>query len=398
MRTRYIALITLALLATPATVSTVAHAQSDDPSITDAARQRFQEGVELFDKGKYEEARASFLQAYALKPHPTVLLNLAYSEVRCGRPVDAARHFTEFLRNNPNAPKAERDSATQGLSQARFYTARLEIKSDVTNAEVIIDGVVVGRTPLRDPIDVNPGTRNVEVRPQDKRGKTVSANAILRQVETVNIYFNSAPPPPVVTPPKTQPEPPPPPPPTDPQQQPEVTDEPDQQPPPDTTQSTSSFTTQGRKPFVRWVIDDKVAWVSSGLTVVGLGVGIGFAIGAASQNNRVNTTADQIMAEAKDKNVTNAPCYNPTPYFAPACSRLKDEMNTRDTYKNVSIGGFVVAGVGAVGTGVLYFVRTSPKTKTAQANSTNTAYTSPPTIMSPIVTPQFQGLSLSGTF
>ena len=55
------------------------------------ARRRFQEGVKFFDQKKFEEARAAFLQAYALKHHPAVLLNLAQSEIRSGHPLEAAR-------------------------------------------------------------------------------------------------------------------------------------------------------------------------------------------------------------------------------------------------------------------------------------------------------------------
>ena len=45
------------------------HAQgADDPS-TKAARERFKEGVGLYEKGQFEQARTSFKQAYALKAH-----------------------------------------------------------------------------------------------------------------------------------------------------------------------------------------------------------------------------------------------------------------------------------------------------------------------------------------
>jgi hypothetical protein len=42
----------------------------------------------LFDKGKYEEARLSFLQAYTLKKHPAVLLNLAGGDQPIACPPD----------------------------------------------------------------------------------------------------------------------------------------------------------------------------------------------------------------------------------------------------------------------------------------------------------------------
>src|SRR5690348_30854 len=61
--------------AEPQSFAQGAAAAPADP-ITEVARQRYQEGVKAFDAGKFEDARAAFLQAYALKRHPAVLLNV----------------------------------------------------------------------------------------------------------------------------------------------------------------------------------------------------------------------------------------------------------------------------------------------------------------------------------
>ena len=74
-----------------------AHAQDED-AVTDMARRRFQEGVKFFDQKRYDEARAAFLQAYALKHHPAVLLNLAQSEIRSGHPVEGLATFGVLAR------------------------------------------------------------------------------------------------------------------------------------------------------------------------------------------------------------------------------------------------------------------------------------------------------------
>ena len=54
----------------------------EDDAVTVQARARFKEGVDHYDKGQFENARLSFLQAYALKKHPAVLLNLAQSSAK----------------------------------------------------------------------------------------------------------------------------------------------------------------------------------------------------------------------------------------------------------------------------------------------------------------------------
>src|SRR5882724_7293141 len=98
------------------TVPRTSHAQ-DDATI-EMARQRFREGVQYYDQHQFEKARLAFLQAYALKPHPSVLLNLAQSELRSGHPDDAALHFSQYLRINTAANDADKQETTLGYNTA----------------------------------------------------------------------------------------------------------------------------------------------------------------------------------------------------------------------------------------------------------------------------------------
>src|SRR6266704_2025626 len=118
MRTR--ACFAAMLFAASSFVTFVPTASAQDKdAVTEVARRRFQEGVKYFDQKKYEEARAAFLQAYALKHHPAVLLNLAQSEIRSGHPLEAARHFSAYLRESAGASGTERSEAEKGLAAAR---------------------------------------------------------------------------------------------------------------------------------------------------------------------------------------------------------------------------------------------------------------------------------------
>src|SRR5258706_13657161 len=105
------AFATATLIAFSAALSTAPAGAQERDAVVEMARRRFQEGVKFFDQKKYEEARAAFLQAYALKRHPAVLLNLAQSEARSGHPAEAARHFATYLRESPNPPATERADA-----------------------------------------------------------------------------------------------------------------------------------------------------------------------------------------------------------------------------------------------------------------------------------------------
>src|ERR1043165_2669800 len=93
---RITAAVLISLL--PHTVALPAWSQPADDATTTQARARLKEGVEAFDKGRYEEARLAFLQAYTLKKHPSVLLNLAQSTAKSNHPLEAAKYFKQFLK------------------------------------------------------------------------------------------------------------------------------------------------------------------------------------------------------------------------------------------------------------------------------------------------------------
>ena len=64
--------------------------------------------MDFYDKGQFENARLAFLQAYALKKHPAVLLNLAQSSAKAGHPLEAAKYFQQFLKESTTASPASR--------------------------------------------------------------------------------------------------------------------------------------------------------------------------------------------------------------------------------------------------------------------------------------------------
>src|SRR6187399_2112456 len=113
------------------------HAQQGDGE-TEIARQRFREGVAHYDRQDFEKARLAFLQAYLLKPHPAVLLNLAQSELRAGRHAEAAENFAKYIRQNPTAPALEHAKA--GFEEARQRVIELNVQVNASGASVSVDG------------------------------------------------------------------------------------------------------------------------------------------------------------------------------------------------------------------------------------------------------------------
>jgi hypothetical protein len=171
-----------------------AFAQASDDAATKMARQRFLEGVAYYDKHDYELARAAFLQAYALRKHPAVLLNLAQSSLKSGHALEAAKYFQQFLREFSAATAGQRSDAEAGLADARTHIGRIDVTSAPGGAEILIDGESIGVAPFDHPIDVEPGSHTVKAHGHTDETVTVICSA--GSVVTAR-FAAPAPPPPV---------------------------------------------------------------------------------------------------------------------------------------------------------------------------------------------------------
>jgi tetratricopeptide (TPR) repeat protein len=118
------------------------------PEEVQQAQVRWNEGKAYFDAGNFEAARVAFKQAYTVFPHAAFLQNLGEAELRTGRHVEAARHFTAFLRASSTGSPAQRELAKKSLAKAAERLGSIIVTTNVDDAEIRIDDEVVGRSPL----------------------------------------------------------------------------------------------------------------------------------------------------------------------------------------------------------------------------------------------------------
>lgn len=118
------------------------------PEEVQQAQVRWNEGKAYFDAGNFEAARVAFKQAYTVFPHAAFLQNLGEAELRTGRHVEAARHFTAFLRAGSSGSPAQRELAKKSLAKASERLGSVVVTTNVDDAEIRVDDEVVGRSPL----------------------------------------------------------------------------------------------------------------------------------------------------------------------------------------------------------------------------------------------------------
>jgi hypothetical protein len=368
----------------------------DDVTLT-MARERFKEGVGYFDKKDFAKARVAFLQAYALKKHPAVLLNLAQSELRSGHEADAAKHFAQYLREHKDATDAERQGAETGLTAAKALVAEVALEVDTTGAEVYVDGDLEGQVPLPGAIYLSPGSHEIQAR---KDGKTASTtlSASAGQSSSVKLKMAAG------------------------SKQAPATSAPSSggEPPPagEEAPPAEPEAPRERAGFGRWLVNTPTAMIGAGLAGVGIIGGAAFALGSKASYDAADSVAagieqNAVEVDQKDNGPKGAcvnidvwlrdhaaPRYDDpaerakrVPQYQDNCDKYQDNVKSGDTFKKLAIVGFAVGGAAAIGTIIYYFadptVEASAKGKTRGQRRV---------VFVPLYEPGYAGALISGSF
>lgn len=139
---------------------------NDDSAVGTAAKLRYAEGMRLYTKRKYEEARVAFFQANALKRRPATVLMLGLTAVKLGRWLDAVRELDAYAAEVGDLPPKLREVIESARREAKSHVGRVHL--DVPEgSEVTIDDEAVAN--LREPIDVVAGKHTIVIKHRDEK-------------------------------------------------------------------------------------------------------------------------------------------------------------------------------------------------------------------------------------
>ena len=362
------------------TVPITALAQ-DDP-VTMQARARFKEGVDAYDKGQFENARLAFLQAYALKKHPAVLLNLAQSSAKAGHPLEAAKYFQQFLKESTSASPQQRADAESGLAEVRQKLGRIEVMAGAGTEVTLDEKERLGNAPFNDPIDVEPGAHSLR-----SASETVRVNVNAGQKVQARFGGGGSPPAgavvPVVPPAASSSTPP---------------TEPGTGTPPPGGDTGAKHTNVLSPPA-------NMTPVIIGLAAGGVGLvgAIIFAAFKADAQSKADTVANEIRTAASRRGVTPTGVCSSSDAtiqkdFGNACTTLKennDKVDTNATIANVSI---VVMILGLATAGGWYLFAPKRDDSKAADNKNPLGPKAPPPLLTPYAGYGSGGFVLSGSF
>ena len=155
--------IIVALAIAGASVVTIRSAPAQAADTAEANR-HFQEGVELYGEGKFEEALVEFERAYEIAPHPLVLYNLAGTNRELSHYDDAIQYYERFLKEGEGQVSPELlERGKSELAALKSRVGTIAVTVDRAGAVISVDGKKAGEAPLQRPLVLGPGRHTIEI-------------------------------------------------------------------------------------------------------------------------------------------------------------------------------------------------------------------------------------------
>jgi len=152
------------------------------------ARSRFFTGAELYQEGDYEGALAEFRASYEMRHAPVASFNMAQTLRALHRYHEAVQVFERYLREargEISSARLRRVRRTIRALQRRIAPITLQVEP--AGARIRIEGRFAGEAPLREPLMLGAGRRDVEVTADGYVPVRDEIEVVGRQPRTVEI-------------------------------------------------------------------------------------------------------------------------------------------------------------------------------------------------------------------
>jgi tetratricopeptide (TPR) repeat protein len=123
----------------------------------------FERGVADYAAGQYAAALASFQEAFRLRPHPLVNVNIANCYDKLGKPREALFHFQRFLESDAGTP-VQRGEVKAAVERLKQQIGKLNLRITPDGALAILDSGEQRKAPILDPVQLEAGKHTIEVR------------------------------------------------------------------------------------------------------------------------------------------------------------------------------------------------------------------------------------------
>ncbi len=145
-------------------------------TLEDKARVQFDQGKDLFNKGRYEQAAIALRRAYELRPSYKILYYVGWAEVENESYTRALEAFEQFLKKGGDEVSSSRiKEVADEIEQLRLMVGEIHVECDEKGAIVMVDGERKGVTPGLSAIFVDLGKHEIQVK---KKGRTLHEEVV----------------------------------------------------------------------------------------------------------------------------------------------------------------------------------------------------------------------------
>jgi tetratricopeptide (TPR) repeat protein len=158
----------------------------------DQARHLYDEAIQYGKRGEYRKAKASLSAAWALLKSWEIAVNLGSAEMRLGQYRDAAEHLAWGIRDGSMKEGEHYGPLVKAktlLTEAAAHVGQLKLVADEPNASIFVDDDVVGKSPLVDPLYLDPGTHVVTARPANSERASLKLEVRIQAGDALERYL-----------------------------------------------------------------------------------------------------------------------------------------------------------------------------------------------------------------
>lgn len=160
--------------------------RADEQTPRERAIQLVRDGAKRFEEGDKHGAIRAFEQAYQVYPAPEILYNLGKAYQRINEAARAYVLLRRFLAEGTMVSADRRAEAVEALRNLEPYVGKLRVSTKGAKpATIRVDGKVVGTTPLREEVIVQPGAHVVVALVAGKQWARVQVGVSGGNVENV---------------------------------------------------------------------------------------------------------------------------------------------------------------------------------------------------------------------
>jgi tetratricopeptide (TPR) repeat protein len=150
--------------------------------------ERFNRAVELYEEKDYAAALIEFKRAYDLAPSYKLLYKIGQVSYQLKDYAGALKAFERYVADGGDKLSAERKKQVrEEIDVLKSQTGYIAVQANVFGAQVTIDDVLVGATPLDEPVLVSIGRRRVVVSADGRAPVTRVVNVAGRETKKISV-------------------------------------------------------------------------------------------------------------------------------------------------------------------------------------------------------------------